>query len=425
VSIWFGVRERAARIEAVTQRDVAQSVSDFVNTDLLGSIDPEREDPDVKVIDILDRASAKLDQRLAKQPAVRARVMRTLGEAYLNIGRPEQARPLLDGARTLGDGPGGISPDDRDYITVALAECLWRQRDTDVALAILQPALDARRARLGPKAAGDALFAEMLNGLGGLHKWASHYDAAASAYQEALDIRSRVLPADDTDTLITSYNLAGVQEARAKAALFDAYRKEDQRALAAARQDVLKAREQMQAVGDRCAAVLGPDAPTTLAARCEQAYMTNLAGDLEGAIAQYAPLIPRLVKHLSERHWRTLEATGNLADAYRRTNRHEQAASLLGPLVEHYREVRGKAFDDTITVTQWLADSLEKTGRGRDAAQAMERLYGDVNEAKAASSEDLASFAGEIADLYARLHEAESERRWRALAAPPVLPASK
>jgi tetratricopeptide (TPR) repeat protein len=435
VSVRFGIRERDARIaeaqaraEAVTQRDTAQSVNDFLIIDMLGAANPEAEDandadPDIKVVVVLDRAAVAINARLKDNPAVRVPVLRTLGQAYLNIGRPAQSLPLLEEAVSIDDASHVLDRDSRDWLVIALSECLFRQQMSDAAVDRLTAAVGARRTSLGA-APGDALLARMLHTLGGVHKWAGKYDEAERAYTDALEIRKRILPEDSTPILSTQYNLIGIEEARARAALFAANKAKDDAAIKQSTERMREVRDRMLAHADRCTAALGESADTTLAARGEVAYMTGLCGDYDGAIRLYTEVLPVMKKALTDRHWRVLMASGNLADGYRRTGRHQEASVLLAELVDLYREVRGKTFPDTVTITDWYANSLEQTGKPDAAAAALERLFSDLKDENAKPSQ-LKNLAIGIANLYQRQGSVDPERAWRETAAKYDTPAPR
>lgn len=425
VSVRFGISERRARlaeekakVEATTQRDVAESVNGFVNDDLFGSIDPDVQDPDVKVVDVLDRAVAAVDVRLKDQPAVRARVLQTLGDTYRRIGRPQQSRPLLEEVKTLDDSLGLLSSDERDRLVIYLSESLWRQLENEEASKLLAPAVAMRRSRLGAGAKNDVLLAEMLNGLGGLHKWSRKYDDAAAVYAESLDIWTRVRGASNGNTLMTSYNLVLVDEVRWKAALFEAFAAKDEEAKGRVRGELAKVRERMREVAERCTAALGPEAPATLGARSEMAYLSILTANFEGAIEQYTELLPLLRKRLTERHWYTLWASANLADAYRKLGRHAEAVETLRGTVDAFWRVRGASFPDTAMVSGWLANSLEKTDQVTEAAQVLQRVHDELKSA-GASAERVRAAAMALAEFYERQNQPEAAQRWRNAAQQP------
>ena len=427
VSVRFGIRERDARLaeskaraEAVTQRDTAQTVNDFLIIDMLGAANAEAEDaaqadPDIKVVTVLDRAALAITARLMDRPSVRVPVLRTIGQAYLNIGRPAQALPLLEEAVSVDDASHVLDRDARDWLVISLSECLFRQQKSEDAIVRLGAAIDSRRAALGGSQP-DALLARLLHTLGGVNKWGGKYDEAERAYTEALEIRTRVLPPESTPILSTTYNLIGIEEARARADLFAAYSAKDEAAKKQAIERMREVRDRMRSLADRCTASLGPTADTALAARGEVAYMTNLTGDYEAGIRLYTELLPVMKQALTDHHWRVLMCSANLADAYRRTRRHEEAVVLLKDLVELYRQVRGPTFGETVTVTEWYANSLEQSGKPDASAAALERLFGDLKDGGDKPLQ-LKALATGIAALYGRQGKSDPEHSWRQTAA--------
>lgn len=97
-------RERAdaERLRAVRALETADAVTDFLDNDLLGAVDPrESRGRDVTIREVLDTAAADIGKRFADKPEVEARLRRTLGRVYLGIARYDEARLHLERAREL------------------------------------------------------------------------------------------------------------------------------------------------------------------------------------------------------------------------------------------------------------------------------------------------------------------------------------
>ena len=92
VSIWEARQARA-------QRDVTQRINTFLQ-DMLGAAAPEVKGVDVKVIDLLDEASARAKAEIAAEPGVMADVLLTLGHTYVSLARPDKAESDLRVALT-------------------------------------------------------------------------------------------------------------------------------------------------------------------------------------------------------------------------------------------------------------------------------------------------------------------------------------
>jgi tetratricopeptide (TPR) repeat protein len=93
------IRQRAAA-EREARRAVA--VSDFMNGVMASArADVQGGGRGVKVVDLLDRATAEIDQTLRGQPEAEINARTTLGEAYLNLGMPELANDHFEAAHRL------------------------------------------------------------------------------------------------------------------------------------------------------------------------------------------------------------------------------------------------------------------------------------------------------------------------------------
>jgi serine/threonine-protein kinase len=88
---------RRAEREAVTAREV----SDFL-VGLFEHGSPRvTRGQEISVSELLERGAAAIDESLEEQPAVRARMMHTLGMVYYHLGKMEEAGPLLEEALTI------------------------------------------------------------------------------------------------------------------------------------------------------------------------------------------------------------------------------------------------------------------------------------------------------------------------------------
>ncbi len=85
-------RERAEREATTTQR-----ISEFL-IGLFRATDPIEADDEIPTtLDIVDRGVERIHEELADEPEARAPLMRMLANVYVNLGRGDQARPLLTG----------------------------------------------------------------------------------------------------------------------------------------------------------------------------------------------------------------------------------------------------------------------------------------------------------------------------------------
>jgi len=170
--------ERRALLEAQT----AQETSNFL-IGMFKVVDPaESRGNTITAREILDRGAEQIRTQLDGQPAVKARMMRTIGEVYSSLGLSAQAQPLLEEALAAASRPG-ISND----VDIATAEQLLggvlteRERYVDAERALLE---SVRIFDLHPELSGDsALVRRDL----GYHYWArGDYARAQPVLEEGL-----------------------------------------------------------------------------------------------------------------------------------------------------------------------------------------------------------------------------------------------
>ncbi len=113
-------RARAALAKAETARKQTQQINDFLQK-LLGSASSAKMGKDAKVSQVLDTASADVDQKLAGEPEVLAEVHHTLGSTYGNLGLIAPAASHLRTALALFQQHDGMD----DPRTVAVEEDLY------------------------------------------------------------------------------------------------------------------------------------------------------------------------------------------------------------------------------------------------------------------------------------------------------------
>ncbi len=106
VTAGLAVYANQQRIEATRQRDIAQSSLDFlINTFEIAN--PATENArTITALTVLDRASKRAAAELGSKPEVAARLLRTTGEIYFNLGLFDEAGRDLGEALRLTPEPG-------------------------------------------------------------------------------------------------------------------------------------------------------------------------------------------------------------------------------------------------------------------------------------------------------------------------------
>jgi tetratricopeptide (TPR) repeat protein len=142
-------------IVANRERAIATAVSDFLDKDLLQRADVYGSDPfttphrDLKLLEVVNRASTNLTGKFDKQPVVEATIRLTLGKIFIGLGEWPAAQEHLDRALKLFEKSLG-SQDERVIETkFTLGRLLAARFELDAAKALFEEVLDYRIARLG------------------------------------------------------------------------------------------------------------------------------------------------------------------------------------------------------------------------------------------------------------------------------------
>ncbi|HEX8876362.1 MAG TPA: serine/threonine-protein kinase [Phycisphaerales bacterium] len=401
VSVRFAIAESRARVEAQTQKQIAEEVNRFLNDDLLLSVDPEVGGIDTKVIDLVGPAADSLPKRFADKPAVEARLAYTLGAAYVALGAPEAATPLLE--RALQARANGLDDGFRAEVGAKLTEASYRVQSGTSAEAAVKLARDRYDAALKAYGPDDRKTLDMQNQLGGSLKAARELDEARTVYTEVLGRRRKLLGEKDIDVLITRHNLnlVGLLEARALRAT-----EKDAAASLFAR-----TLEERRGITSDTRAALGQAHPQTLATLAEECGLLAESGMAEEAVEQYPRLIELQRGTLGFSHWRTIETTARYGAALKRAGKLENAIDVLMLGLEGTRSVRGTTFGDTMGIADFLVSCLEEAKRYEKAEELLRRAYDDAMEAK---EQELATArAAKLAAFYERRGDAAKAEEWK------------
>ncbi|MFO0903254.1 MAG: tetratricopeptide repeat protein [Pirellulales bacterium] len=329
---------QAAENKATEEAAVAKAVNDFLQHDLLGLASAERQlaaemrpDPNLKLATLLERALAKVGERFADQPRVRAEVQETLAIAFRSIGRFEEATRLQEEVREYRESTLGPEHPDTAKSKLNLGAMYYAEGRHTEAEPLCNQCLETYRRVLGPEAYPTLVS---MNNLATLYEFQARYAEAESLYNQCLEIERRVLGPDHPQTLITLQNLASLYKAQANYA-------EAERCLT-----------QCLEIQRR---VMGPEHPDTLTS------LSLLAG-LYQAQTRYADAEPLFIRCLDIRrrvqgpeHPATLASMDNLASLYLMQARHVEAESLLTQCLEIKGRVLGLEHPDTATSMNYLA----------------------------------------------------------------------
>ncbi|MGR8921375.1 MAG: tetratricopeptide repeat protein [Gammaproteobacteria bacterium] len=398
-------RQRALVEAALTQtqeaRAAAEAVTAFV-TGMLGAADPGEQGREVTVVEVLDRAAARIPEDLGDRPAVEARVRHTLGETYFALAQFDSAVEQLTRAvelntEVLGDSDAATATTQRslasayrDLGELEVAESRLRdllaletsigageerlahtldQLGTVLILQGRYPEAEQFQARADAAARvafgdSDPRRAEILANLGVLRRLLGDFDEAREALSEALAVLSREYGAENPQAMATAANLAIVYYQLG---------------------DYDEAIRYTSELADTQASVLGEEHASTLQTRNDLAAMYNASGRHAEAQAISLPVLEARRRLLGPEHPSTLQSLNNVAAIYRELGQVEKAEALLRESLEIKVRVLGEDHLDTIITRGNLGGLLTRTGR---AEAALPVLQAALSSAERALPED-------------------------------------
>jgi hypothetical protein len=208
VTIGLAIYAESQRRIAVQQRKLADASLDF----LVGTFsiaNPATENPrTITALTILDRVSKRAGTELAGEPAVSARLLRTTGEIYFNLGLPKESERDL--RASLAREPGQSEGRARAYLK--LSALAYKRGDAKASGAYIDQAEHgfSQGAAYAPQ-----LNAEVAERRGMVELAAGHHLAAAKQLSEAASLY-QALDGDHRDDLGRVWQAQGVALLRAK-----------------------------------------------------------------------------------------------------------------------------------------------------------------------------------------------------------------
>jgi len=357
----FAFKAEQRRAEAERQVRVTQAIADFLNNDLLASVDPVRaRGRQVTVREILDASSRKIEGRFKDEPLIEAAVRQTLGKTYTALGEYAEAARHLERVRQLHRE----HLHENDLVVLqSMRELGWVytcQFQYEKAETLLLKTVEIMKRVLGDEHP-DTLFA--MNNLALLYNEQGRYQQAESLYLEILDISPRVLGREYLGTLNPMHNLATLysQQGRYQAAE-SLYLK------------VLEAKKRR----------FGEDHPDTLRSMNNLALVYSKQGRHQQAEELYLKSARIMKRVLGEEHPDTLNPMHNLAILYGDQGRGQEAEALHHKILEIRGRVLGEEHPDTLGSMNSLAVLYSKQGRYVEAeslylrtVETKERILGD------------------------------------------------
>jgi tetratricopeptide (TPR) repeat protein/predicted Ser/Thr protein kinase len=362
------------RKKAVAQADLANGVKKFLQYDVLRLADPatqqqmpagdKKYDADVKLRDVVLRASQAIEGKFSAHPLVEAELRLTLGFTLLGMGRADLAVTQLERSRALrAQHLGPDHPDTLDSMT-NLANCYYGLGRRAEALKLHAETLARHQATVGP---------DHPNALWSMHNVATCYQAlgryaeALPLYEKILVRRKGTLGADHPDTLASMVNLAS------------AYGEQGRHA------DALKLLDEALT---RRQATRGPNHPDTLDSMDQLAHCYAALARPAEACKLCEDSLARKKVHLGLDHPSTLQSMVNLANYLEALNRHAEALKLREEAATRIKAVHGPDHPRTLGILSNLAGSYTALWRPQEAQATYADLIGRIESRLAQHPEE-------------------------------------
>ena len=424
-----GMTAQYLRAERETRRaeqevETARRVSTFLQGVFEVSDPSESRGNAVTARELLDRAAERIEDELAAEPLLKARMMSTMGRVYRALGLYRQSLPLLENALDVrrkllsGDHPEvaesldavgsllmetgrhddaepllrealdmrrRLFGDDSLEVAVSLnnvARLLTIRGDHAGSEAMVRAGLDTRRRLLDEP---HALIAESLTNLAYL-KWITHdYDHAERLFREALAMYRALHGDEHPDVALTLHNLATVSKSAGK---YDAAEALFREALDLQRR------------------MLGPDHPRIAESLNNLARLLHAKGDLDAA-EEFAreglatirhvhsgdhPMVATVLNNLGL----VMRDKGEYTDAERT---HREALAMRRRLFGDEHGSVASSLNNLACVLNELGDDEAAEARYSEALAIRRRLFGDEHPAVATVLNNLAHLARQRDDL--------------------------
>ena len=390
ISTVLAISQARERIRAERQTKITQAVVDFLNNDLLSSVDPAKaRGRNITVREILDAASQKIKNRFENEPLIEAAVRQTIGKTYMQLGEYAEAERHLE---RVGQLHRVHLHEDNPVALRSMAVLGWVyicQGSYDKAETLLLKTVDIMKRELGIEHP-DTLIA--MNSLAVLYKREGMAQKAESLFLEILDVSSRVLGREHLSTLNSMHNLATLYDDQVRypeaEALYlkvvevkkrrvgkdhpDTLRSMNNLAIVYEKQDRYQQAEELYIESRNIMKrVLGEEHPDTLRPMCNLAELYGIQGRYQEAESLLRKILETRERVLGEEHPDTLGTINSFANLYSQQARYEEAEPLYFKALEIQKRVLGEEHPDTLGCMSNLAHIYCHQGRYEEA----ESLY--------------------------------------------------
>ncbi|MCA9309896.1 MAG: serine/threonine protein kinase [Phycisphaerales bacterium] len=372
-SLALYLRAEEARIEAQRNSERVAVVNDFL-IDMLNAADPSEMGRDVRVLDLLAGAAARLEGRFADEPDLEAGARYAIGSTYRGLGMYEQSIEQL--SRSVDLYTESVGPDDPLTIDAmsTLASALHDDGRYEEADDLIRDAMARSDARPRENLDSGLLRSQLGANLTAMGR----YDEAGPVLEEALDITTRLAGRRSLASAGGMLNLGQFELARG-----------DYDRAIPLHLEALQIRKDL----------LGSRHPLTLNALCNYGLVLLEAGQAEKAepYLREGVEVSREVRGPS--HQLTLLAINNLAGSLFRQDKTSEVETLLSDALASMREAVGEEHRLTLAFMHNLGVMKQRNGKPDEAETLLRRALALREDVLGQGHRDVAYSAAALGGL--------------------------
>ena len=323
--------------------------------------------------EVLDRGAAQVVDGGGLGPEIQAPLLNAIGRAYLGLGLPAQAAPLIERAAEVS-GSAASTPAWAASREV-LAELRIQQGRMEEAERLFAEALSVRARISGPDAP-ETTLAQIR--LGSLQADRERFDAAEGMLQRALDLRRRRHGQESPEAAEALRALGRLRYRQAQFA------------------ESIALQEEALDIDRRTS---GADSPQVARALNLLAETNAPYGQLDRAERLGREALAIQERRLGEAHPDTVSTLSNLGTILHHRTRLPEAEATFRTALARYRTRVGPRHPDLAAVLQNLGAVVAIQGRPEEAAGYLEEALGARREIFGARSEPVAETLSHLARL--------------------------
>jgi serine/threonine protein kinase/TolA-binding protein len=326
-------------------RDRADRITGFM-TDMFKVADPgQARGNDIRVREVLDKASTQIVSGLSKEPEDQARLMQVMGDVYRNLGLYPQSEALIRRALAIQTRLLGTDSQDTLQSMATLSGVLQDESRFAEAEKVARQTLDARTRVLGPE---NRETLNATNQLTAILRDEGHYPEAEVMSRKQVASALRKFGPTDPVTITGETNLAIDLAYEGK---------------------LPEAEKEFRDVLQGDLARVGPDDPATVAAQANLGALLLKQDEFAAAEKIFRETTEKERHLFGPEHPKTLLNMGNLGLALTGEKHYPEAEAVFRETVAIKTKKLGEANRSTLVTAGNLAEVLRDEGKYADAEQ--------------------------------------------------------